>query len=98
MLQLLPTGGAASVAAGRISYAMALQGASVTVDTACSSSLVAAHFGSFDLMNGRAMRTLVGGVSLTLTLGKALAFSITGKFHRFMSSACFGHSSMMPAV
>jgi acyl transferase domain-containing protein len=39
----LATGNAHSVAAGRISYLLGLQGPSIAVDTACSSSLVAVH-------------------------------------------------------
>jgi len=39
------TGSAVSVAAGRLSYVLGLQGPSMSIDTACSSSLVALHRG-----------------------------------------------------
>ena len=43
------TGGALSIAANRLSYALDLRGPSLAVDTACSSSLVAVHLACHSL-------------------------------------------------
>lgn len=77
-LRLCSTGSAASVAAGRLSYAFGLKGAAASIDTACSSSLVAVHFSAREIAAGGAERAVAAGVNLTLSAAKTLAFEVTG--------------------
>ena len=72
------SGTATSVAAGRISYALNLQGPSLAVDTACSSSLVAVHLAVRSLRQGESRLCLVGGVNLALTPAVAVYASRVG--------------------
>lgn len=72
------TGVSPSVAAGRLSYLLGLQGPALAIDTACSSSLVALHLAGRSLREGECRLALVGGVNLILAPQLSIAFSRAG--------------------
>ena len=89
----LATGNSHSVAAGRLSYVLGLQGPSLSVDTACSSSLVAVHLASQSLRTGECRMALAGGVNTilwvdnTISLSKAHMLAPDGRCKTFDAAA-----------
>jgi acyl transferase domain-containing protein/acyl carrier protein len=60
-------GSARSIAAGRLSYLLDLQGPSIQLDTACSSSVLTVHLACQSLRSRECHLALAGGVNLMLS-------------------------------
>ena len=72
------TGSSMSIASGRLSYALGLNGPCVSFDTACSAALSAGHTGLRAIQNAECMYGLVSGVTLMLAPGIGTSFAIAG--------------------
>lgn len=89
----LASGNAPSVAAGRISYCLGLQGPAVTVDTACSSSLIALHLACRSLRTGESRVALACGVNVmcapqtSISLSRSHMLAPDGRCKTFDASA-----------
>jgi malonyl CoA-acyl carrier protein transacylase len=89
----LASGSASSIASGRLSYLLGLQGPSVSIDTACSSSLIAIHLACQSLRAGECTMAIAGGVNVILrpevsmTLSRAHMLAPDGRCKAFDSRA-----------
>ena len=87
------SGIAHSIASGRLSYTLGLQGPSISLDTACSSSLVAVHLACQGLRDQQCHLALAGGVNVILSpevfsaLSRARMLAPDGKCKTFDAAA-----------
>jgi acyl transferase domain-containing protein len=86
------TGGALSVASGRLSYTFGFKGAALSVDTACSSSLVASHLAAGNVFSG------VSSGGLTAGAGLLLSPDTTAMFHKAGMLAADGRCKTLDAA
>jgi acyl transferase domain-containing protein/short-subunit dehydrogenase len=87
------SGVARSVAGGRISYALGIEGPNLSIDTACSSSLVAIHTACLYLRSGECRMAIAGGANTILspeigiTFTKSRMMAADGRSKTFDASA-----------
>ena len=69
------SGNAHSVAGGRLSYILGLQGPCMSIDTSCSASLVAIHAACQSLRSSESTMALAGGVNIICAPETSIALS-----------------------
>jgi 3-oxoacyl-(acyl-carrier-protein) synthase len=87
------TGSSLSIASGRISYALGLQGPCVSYDTACSAALAASHASFRALQHAECDASIAVGITLMLVPAQGTTFAVAGmtsprgRCHTFDASA-----------